>query len=213
MPQVSLEEFVAVIAQGQALGSFETDTVPALAARPNSSHLIYKAKQRGQDKPLILMAAALEDLLPYVTGTAAEIDIWRQVTEQFWPGPLTLVLPASDQAPAAMNPQQTGTLGIRVPNHDLARYLLARTGPLATTSANPSGQPPLQTLAEIEAKFPDVLVLSTQAQQQIEQCLGSAPTAPSVSGMPSTVARWQGGTWEILRQGPVRLEPPTGSHV
>jgi L-threonylcarbamoyladenylate synthase len=212
MPQVSLEEFVAGIGQG-GLGSFATDTVPALATRPDCSHLIYEAKQRGQDKPLILMGATLEDLLPYVSGSTAEINVWRRVTAQFWPGPLTLVLPVSDRTPAAMNPQQTGTLGIRVPNHALARYLLARTGPLATTSANLSGQPPLQTLAAIEAQFPQAWVLSAQAQQQIEQDLNLPPTATNASGLPSTVARWQGGSWEILRQGSVQLDPIAGTEA
>ncbi|HEY9734736.1 MAG TPA: L-threonylcarbamoyladenylate synthase [Trichocoleus sp.] len=209
MPQVSLEEFVTGVRSGQHLVSFPTDTVPALASHPDSAHLIYQAKQRSSDKPLILMGATLDDLLPYVEGNESELAVWRQVTDQFWPGPLTLVLPASSLASPAMNPEQTGTLGIRVPNHPLARYLLSRTGPLATTSANRSGEPPLPTVDAIAAQFPEVLVLSDEAHQQIAQELESL-SAPTGSGMPSTVARWQGGQWEILRQGAVQLSPTAG---
>ncbi|HEY9877465.1 MAG TPA: L-threonylcarbamoyladenylate synthase [Leptolyngbyaceae cyanobacterium] len=208
MPQVSLSELVAGARLGKALVSFPTDTVPALAARPDQSSLIYQAKQRSQDKPLILMGATLEELLPYVTGTDEEIAVWRQVTEQHWPGALTLVLPTSPKAPPEMNPQQTGTLGIRVPDHPLARYILAQTGPLATTSANRSGQPPLQTVSEIAEQFPEVLILSPQALEELKRVV-EIPAAinqqPSGSGLPSTVARWTGQAWEILRQGAIHL--------
>lgn len=204
MAQVDLETLVAGIVSGQHLASFVTDTVPALAARPDRAALIYQAKQRSADKPLILMGASLEDLLPYVNGSAAEVAQWRQVAAQYWPGPLTLVLPASAKAAPEMNPEQTGSLGVRVPDQPLARYLLSRTGPLATTSANRSGQPPLQTLAEIEAAFPAVLMLSAAAQAQLAQQLAlSLPAAGS--GQPSTVAYWQPQGWQILRQGAVQL--------
>ncbi|HEY9761277.1 MAG TPA: L-threonylcarbamoyladenylate synthase [Trichocoleus sp.] len=209
MPQVSLSELVTGARSGQALVSFPTDTVPALAARPDQSGLIYQAKQRSQDKPLILMGSTLDELLPYVVGTAEEIALWRQVADQHWPGALTLVLPTSSQAPPEMNPQQTGTLGIRVPDHPLARYILAQTGPLATTSANRSGQPPLQTLGEIAEQFPEVLILSPEALQALENEVGDMlddpNEQPSGSGLPSTVARWAGQGWEILRQGAVQL--------
>ncbi len=67
---------------------------------------------------------------------------------------MTLVLPASTQVPKVMNPNNPTTIGIRVPKNAIARTILMQTGPLASTSANFSGQPPLQTIAEIEAQFP-----------------------------------------------------------
>lgn len=209
MPQVSLSELIAGARSGQALVSFPTDTVPALAVRPDRASLIYQAKQRSQDKPLILMGSTLDELLPYVMGTDEEITRWWQVTDQHWPGALTLVLPTSTKAPPEMNPQQTGTLGIRVPDHSLARYLLAQTGPLATTSANRSGQPPLRTLDDIAEQFPEVLILDEQALKELEPEVGVmlAETDGLLggSGEPSTVARWTGQGWEILRQGAVQL--------
>ncbi|WP_008313508.1 L-threonylcarbamoyladenylate synthase [Leptolyngbya sp. PCC 6406] len=211
MPQVALEEFVTQVASGAALGSFPTDTVPALAARPDQSDRIYALKDRPTGKPLILMGADLADLLPYVVGTAAEIQTWQAVAAQYWPGALTLVLPASDRVPAAMNPQGTGTLGIRVPNHPLARHLLARTGPLATTSVNRSGQPPLTQMTDIAAQFPQLLILAESAMV-FDRPLAIAtltdeigPISIVASGSPSTVVRWTGKGWEVLRQGAVRV--------
>lgn len=207
MPQVSLTELVTAVQAGE-LVSFPTDTVPALAAQPEAGDRIYTAKERSPDKPLILMGASLNDLLPYITGTDDELAQWGAIAAQYWPGALTLVLPASDCLPAAMNPQGTGTVGVRVPNHPLARHLLSHTGPLATTSANRSGQPPLETMTAIAASFPQVFTLSTAAQTEIYRAIGGElppPDQPQGSGLPSTVARWQNGGWAILRSGAVAL--------
>lgn len=179
------------------LVSFPTDTVPALAVQPDRSELIFTAKQRSQDKPLILMGASLESLLPYVKGTAEEFEIWRQVAQKYWPGALTLVLPASEKVPAAMNPTDPTTIGLRVPASEIAIAILSQTGPLATTSANRSGQPPLQTMAEIDAAFPEVVTLHPSEFPEVK---------PISTGVPSTVAKWTGTNWDILRQGGVHLE-------
>ncbi|PSB42014.1 L-threonylcarbamoyladenylate synthase [Chroococcidiopsis sp. CCNUC1] len=191
MPQVSIAELVAGVRAGCVV-SFPTDTVPALAALPERADLIFATKQRSQDKPLILMGAKAEDLWDYVIGTEAEWRVWQQVAAQYWAGALTLVLPANDRVPQAMNPTDPTTIGVRVPQSAIAREILAQTGPLATTSANLSGQPPLETLTEIAAQFPDVLTL------QISDVSGI--------GVPSTVAKWMGSGWVILRQGAVVLE-------
>ena len=203
MPQVSLQDFVRLVSAEEALASFPTDTVPALAARPDQSGLIYAAKQRPADKPLILMGATLSDLLPFVVGNEKELAQWQQITDRYWPGALTLVLPAGDRVPTAMNPRQTGTLGIRVPNHPLARYVLGQTGPLATTSVNRSGQPPLEDMQEITTQFPEVLTLSDEAIATIKVAIGDFTL--QASGIPSTVIRWQGNAWEVLRQGAVEI--------
>lgn len=194
MTQVSLAVLVAGARAGR-LVSFPTDTVPALATLPEQAALIFAAKQRSQDKPLILMAASGSDLWPYVQGSDREYKIWQEITDKYWPGGLTLVLPASALVPKVMNPTDPTTIGVRVPASAIAQTILAQTGPLATTSANISGQPPLQTMAEIEDKFPQVLTLSvTEFQQEV-----------STGGVPSTVAKWIGMNWQILRQGAIKL--------
>lgn len=205
MTQVSFEVLVTGASSGQDLISFPTDTVPALAARPDRASLIFAAKQRSLDKPLILMAARVEDLWAYVAGSAEEQQIWQQVADRYLPGALTLVLPASDRVSPELNPKDPTTIGVRVPNHAIAQAILDRTGPLATTSANLSGQPALQTMAEIEAQFPQVLTLSPSAVQTLQP--PSIPTSSaSPSGVPSTVVRWTQSGWKVLRQGAVVLD-------
>jgi L-threonylcarbamoyladenylate synthase len=195
---MTLVSLVNLIAGARAgfLVSFPTDTVPALAALPEKAELIFAAKQRSQDKPLILMAADVEDLWTYVVGSDEEYKIWRSVMYKYLPGALTLVLPASECVPKEMNPTDSMTIGIRVPKSAIAQNILAQTGPLATTSANVSGQPALQTITEIAAQFPDVLTLAeTECQVEI----------PGI-GVPSTVVKWTGSSWQILRQGAVKLD-------
>ena len=196
MAQVSIDSLIQGAISGDYIVSFPTDTVPALAAKPDQSELIFVAKRRSQDKPLILMAASAEALWPYVQGSPAELNLWQQVAGCYWPGALTLVLPASEKVPAAMNSIDQTTIGVRVPNFPLALKILEQTGPLATTSANLSGQPPRLSVAEIEALFPEVLTLVPS----------ELPTAITASSLPSTVAKWTGSNWEILRQGAIELE-------
>jgi L-threonylcarbamoyladenylate synthase len=195
MTQVSLDGLVAGARSGH-LVSFPTDTVPALAVRPDRSELIFAAKQRSQEKPLILMGASAASLWAFVSGSNKEMLIWQQVADRYWPGALTLVLPASEKVPRAMNPADPTSIGLRVPNHAIAQAILSQAGPMATTSANRSGEPPLLSVREIEAEFPDVLTLLPTFLE---------PSNPTL-GVPSTVARWTGDSWHILRQGGVNLE-------
>jgi L-threonylcarbamoyladenylate synthase len=194
MPLVRFEACLAAVQAGAVI-SFPTDTVPALASLPQLAERIYELKQRSLDKPLILMGAEIEQLWPYLAGRDEERQRWRQLMERHWPGALTLVLPASDQLPKAMNPQDPTSLGVRIPDCAIARDLLRQTGPLATTSANRSGAAALLEMGAIAEAFPTVAVLA-------------ADPSVSASGLPSTVVRWTDpGAWQVLRQGVIRLGP------
>ena len=195
MPLVSQTELIQAAMAGKVV-SFPTDTVPALAALPEYSALIFKAKKRPPDKPLILMGSSPEALWQYVKGTAQALEIWQQIAQQYWPGPLTLVLPASNIVPKAMNPIDPTTIGVRIPHHQIAQNILAKTGCLATTSANLSGNPPIEIMSKITAEFPDVFVLDEGLLKNTEK---------SGSGLPSTVAKWTGEGWQILRQGSINM--------
>lgn len=177
--------------------SFPTDTVPALAVKPKRAELLYQLKQRPATKPLILMGASLKDLLPYVKGSDREQTIWKAIADKYFPGALTLVLPASDLVPSAMNPTDSQTIGIRVPALQIAQNILEQTGVLATTSVNLSGQPPLITTEDISSVFPQVNILKD-----------STPNQPQGSGLPSTVVLWTttASNWQVLRQGSVNFE-------
>jgi L-threonylcarbamoyladenylate synthase len=214
MPSVPLTELLAAARSGDPCGiceaarlvSFPTDTLPALAARPDRAGLIFEAKQRSADKPLILMGANAADLWDYVAGSEAERAVWERVAARYFPGAVTLVLPASDRVPAAMNPTDPTTIGIRVPNSGVARYILTLTKPMATTSVNRSGEPALESFAEINAQFPEVLTLLPSELAELEGNLQPFDRAPVKTGIPSTVAKWTGKGWQILRQGEVKLE-------
>jgi L-threonylcarbamoyladenylate synthase len=191
--QVSQSDLIAGAKVGKVV-SFPTDTVPALAVKPDNAPLIFDLKQRATTKPLILMGAKFSDLLPYVQGSPTELQVWQEMAQTYFPGALTLVLPASPAVPPGMNPTNSGTIGVRVPDSEIAREILTQTFPLATTSANLSGQPPLETMTAIERAFSSVLTL---AWEKADVAVGS--------GLPSTVAKWTGAGWEILRQGSVTV--------
>ncbi|MGF1485786.1 MAG: L-threonylcarbamoyladenylate synthase [Prochloraceae cyanobacterium] len=191
MNLVSLEELVAGAKRGKVV-SFPTDTVAGLAVLPEKSQLIFSLKNRPQNKPLILMGATGGDLWPYVRGSSEELAIWQEVGAKYWPGALTLVLPSSDRTPLAMHPTEPESIGIRIPNRSIALTILSQTGPLATTSANISGQPAIETMSEVAGVFQDILVLDTKEDNR-------------GSGMPSTVAKWTGTGWKILRRGSIKI--------
>lgn len=200
MPHVSFHDLTSGAIAGGAI-AFPTDTVPALAVRPDRAAVIFEVKQRTPDKPLILMGASAADLWPYVQGSAAERSEWQALTARHWPGPLTLVLPSSDRVPAAINPLASGSVGVRVPASAIARRILQATGVLATTSANRSGEPPLRSMDAIAAAFPTVLI---PTEEWLTATL-AAGEAIEGSGQPSTVIRWTGNGWDVLRQGAIAV--------
>jgi L-threonylcarbamoyladenylate synthase len=185
--QGSLNEIVAAATKGLVV-SFPTDTVPALAVRPDCADQIYQLKQRSLDKPLILLAANSRDLWPFTQGTITEQEIWQQVVDRYWPGALTIVLPASNQLPTGLSTNKT--IGLRIPNCPIAREILHQTGALATSSANLAGAAPLPTMAAVDRTFPTVLALNSDL---------------IADGEPSTVICWQNNGWQVLRQGAIQF--------
>jgi L-threonylcarbamoyladenylate synthase len=194
VPQVFIPELVAAARAGQLVG-FPTDTVPAIATIPAAAANIYAAKQRTPEKPLILMAATAQELWPFVQGDVMAQTTWEATAAQYWPGALTLVLPKGDRVPAAVNPENPATIGIRVPNWPLALEILKQTGPLATTSLNRSGEAPLEDLDRIAHAFPSVVTPTAERWQ--------LPLAQD--RVPSTVAQWRDADWFVLRQGSVQI--------
>ena len=177
--------------QAGAAALFPTDTLVALAALPEHAAQIWRLKQRPPDKPLILMGADLVQLQQRVA--IAWQPEWLQLAAAHWPGALTLVLPAAGTLVDQLNPGG-GSLGLRVPACPMAQALLRLSGPLATTSANRSGEPAATTAAEAAAYF---------GAQQVPM-LGHEPW-PAPAGVASTVVAWGPEGWRVLRQGSVRL--------
>lgn len=173
-----------------AAAIFPTDTLPALATLPERAERLWELKQRPAHKPVILMAATAEEL--WQALGLAPLPAWTELAERYWPGALTLVLPARSELALQLNPGGE-SLGVRVPACSAAISLLQHTGPLATTSANRSGDAPCLTAAEAKARFPRVARLAPEPW-------------PEASGQASTVVRWHAAGWELLRAGSVLPE-------
>lgn len=186
-------ELAARLRGGEA-ALMPTDTLPALAALPGHAAQIWALKRRPQDKPLILMGADIAQLEPLL-GLAWRPE-WLDLAGRGWPGALTLVLPARGPLVEALNPGR-GSLGLRIPACGPARELLRLSGPLATTSANRSGQPAATTAMEAAVCFPRLPLL------------GPLPWPPA-AGLASTVLAWDSaGAWQVLRSGAVPFPLPS----
>ena len=186
--QFEISDLASKLKKG-SLALFPTDTLPALCSYPKYSKKIWTIKKRPLNKPLILMGACLEDLFEFVKPCA--IDDGLKMAKIYWPGALTIVLPTRGNLSENLN-FNSNSLGFRVPALKLARNLLMRTGPLATTSANISGKSPVKDELEASIQFPGIPIL------------GPVPW-PSSSGMASTVIEWKEGKWKLLRAGSVVL--------
>lgn len=139
--EAALKEAGAVLAAGGTV-AFPTETVYGLGADAGNTSAverIFTAKGRPSDNPLIVHISDLSQLEGLVTGVN---DTERRLMDAFWPGPLTLVLPAK---PGAVSPRVTAgldTVAVRMPDHGLALALIDAAGcPLAAPSANRSGRP------------------------------------------------------------------------
>lgn len=136
---VSTAEAAAALRAGKPV-IFPTDTVFGLGVAVNhapSPEELYQLKQRSSDKPIAWLVGSIDDLARYGKNVSAEA---LELARAHWPGALTLIVEASDEVPPAYR-SAAGTIALRVPNDPTARALIEQVGPLATTSANISGEP------------------------------------------------------------------------
>jgi L-threonylcarbamoyladenylate synthase len=117
---------------------FPTDTVYGIGCDPmrlDAVERIYRSKHRPRGRPLSLCLPTVAELLEYVDGNA----LATMAARRFLPGPLTIIV----ERPAFIDMRVSAglpTLGLRVPNHAVCTAILERCGPLASTSANLSGE-------------------------------------------------------------------------
>lgn len=130
-----------------------TDTVYGIgchAADAAAVERLLAAKGRGRQMPPPVLVADPADLI----GLVAQVpEAARALMEAFWPGALTLILEADETLTWDLG-ETGGTIAVRMPDHELALDLLRRSGPLAVTSANPTGAPPATDAASARAAFP-----------------------------------------------------------
>tara|TARA_Y100001968_G_C19432004_1_gene757590 strand:- start:42 stop:641 length:600 start_codon:yes stop_codon:yes gene_type:complete len=179
-------DYLAQILRDGCACAFPTDTIPAIATSPDNAFKIWEIKQRPLEKPLILMGSDIDQLFNYISSEASSDAI--QVAAKYWPGALTIVIPSFGLPLATLNPKGK-SLGMRIPNSELARELLFKSGPLATSSANLAGSPSPRGIEDVVKSFPELPLL------------GPIPW-PSSSEMASTIIKWEEkGKWKLVREG------------
>ena len=168
-----------------------TDTLPGLAMHPEWADRLWTIKQRPADKPLILMGSSAVELISLCEASCRDEAMTMALDIGRCSHPCS-AFHGSGGGKAQSRWKQSRTA---VPNSSLTRSFLSRTGPLATTSANRSGEPSCTSAAEAAVVFPDLPQLGPQPW-------------PGLSGQASTVLAWVGpGRWRLLRRGAVI---PTG---
>ena len=184
-------QIALVILHKGGLVAFPTDTVyglGALAFNGTAVESIYLAKDRPIEKAIPVLIGDVMDLEKVSDDIPDEA---RTLASHFWPGPLTVIVPKKPTLPEAVS--ATSTVGVRVPDHPVARELLGAAGPMAVTSANISGQPSPATAQEV----------FDQLKGRIELIIDGGRTP---GGVPSTLVDCTGSEIKVLREGPISLE-------
>jgi tRNA threonylcarbamoyl adenosine modification protein (Sua5/YciO/YrdC/YwlC family) len=184
-----LEYATRLILAGKVV-AVPTDTFYGLAADPfNLSAVseIFRIKRRGSDRPLPLLVSSVHQAADLTLNPPR---LFFTLAERFWPGPLTIVAPASRQIPLKVT-ANTGKIGVRWPKSPLVEALVeASARPLTGTSANLSEEPPCTTAGEVAEQIGDAVPLILDG--------GATP-----GDLASTVVELSGERARILRPGGV----------
>lgn len=194
--ELSLEEAAAALRAGQVV-AFPTETFFGLAALPSSSIAIeelcrLKSRSLGEGIPLILSGADV--YAGWLGDETADVRAYReQLERRFWPGPLTLVVAPSQAWKAETDPRVMGpseSVAVRVSSLRSARALAAAVGGAITaTSANPHGEPPPKSVADVRRLLPDVAIFAPE------------PCGDAVA--PSTIIDVRSRPAKVLREGAI----------
>lgn len=188
---MNLAQALQALRAGHVVG-LPTDTVYGIGADPFREEAVaslFAAKGRPEVKPIPLLAADMDQ----VRRVAVLDDRTARRAGPHWPGALTLVLPRASGLPDWIGDAERDTVGVRVPDHPVALELLDAFGPLAVTSANPSGKSPAQDDEEARAALGDAIAVYVPGR-------GSGGAASTVIDLTAAEPR-------VLRPGPVEWEP------
>jgi len=173
--------------------AYPTETFYGLGTKfdmEDSLKRLYDIKQRPKEKPMPLIIGNKE-LLSFVAASVNRIAL--SLIDRFWPGPLTLILPAKENLSDYIT-AGTGKVAVRIPGESFA-LSLAKTAnfPIIATSANLSGMPPAQDTEAVIRYFGDKIDLIFD---------GGSTTG----GLPSTIVEVTGDEITILREGAISTE-------
>ena len=171
--------------------AFPTDTVYGLAARvfdTFSVDRLYSIKGREHTKAIAVLLSNVKQITQVAAKLTPEV---KTIAEAFWPGPLTLIVPKHPNVPDIVS--RFPTIGIRIPDHPVARQLIDLAGPLAVTSANLSGAENTVTAQEV----------AVQLEGRINLVVDGGQTP---GGVPSTVLDCASEKIKIVREGPITMK-------
>ncbi|HEM2851808.1 L-threonylcarbamoyladenylate synthase [Streptococcus suis] len=187
---MTMDKLRTILENGGAV-ILPTETVYGLFAQAlneDAVNRVYQLKQRPRDKAMNLNVSNLNDIYFFSQNTPFFLE---KLYNRFMPGPLTIILKASEKVPFWVN-SGLDTVGFRLPNHEQTLRLISETGPLIGPSANISGN-------ESGKKFSDI-----QAQFSVD--LPGIEDDQALTGIDSTILDLSGQKARILRQGAISRE-------
>ena len=190
MQEDNIQKAIACIKNEEVVG-IPTETVYGIGVDPLSQAAvdkIYNLKERDENKPLSILVHSFHDLIKLKI-----ISKVPEIVELYWPGPLTIIVESELNFADGVGTKNPNSIGVRVPDNELALELLKKTGPLAVTSANISGQEDITNEKDAESVFGDKIGHYLQ---------GSA-----LHGSGSTIVDFRDEEFKVIREGPLKWPP------
>jgi L-threonylcarbamoyladenylate synthase len=186
----NIQKAIACIKNEEVVG-IPTETVYGIGVDPLSQAAvdkIFNLKERDENKPLSILVHSFHDLIKLKI-----ISKVPEIVELYWPGPLTIIVESELNFADGVGTKNPNSIGVRVPDNETALELLKKTGPLAVTSANISGQEDITNEKDAESVFGDKIGHYLQ---------GSA-----LHGSGSTIVDFRDEEFKVIREGPLKWPP------
>jgi L-threonylcarbamoyladenylate synthase len=186
----NIQKAITCIKNEEVVG-IPTETVYGIGVDPLSQvavDKIFNLKGRDENKPLSMLVHSFHDLIKLKI-----ISIVPEIVELYWPGPLTIIVESELNFADGVGTKNPNSIGVRVPDNELTLELLKKTGPLAVTSANISGQEDITNERDAESVFGDKIGHYLQ---------GSA-----LHGSGSTIVDFRDEEFKVIREGPLKWPP------
>ena len=190
MQEDNIQKAIACIKNEEVVG-IPTETVYGIGVDPLSQAAvdkIFNLKERDENKPLSILVHSFHDLIKLKI-----ISKVPEIVELYWPGPLTIIVESELNFADGVGTKNPNSIGVRVPDNELTLELLKKTGPLAVTSANISGQEDITNENDAESVFGDKIGHYLQ---------GSA-----LHGSGSTIVDFRDEEFKVIREGPLKWPP------
>ena len=190
MQEDNIQKAIACIKNEEVVG-IPTETVYGIGVDPHSQAAvdkIFNLKERDENKPLSILVHSFQDLI-----NLKIISKVPEIVELYWPGPLTIIVESELNFADGVGTKNPNSIGVRVPDNELTLELLKKTGPLAVTSANISGQEDITNEKDAESVFGNKIGHYLQ---------GSA-----LHGSGSTIVDFRDEEFKVIREGPLKWPP------